>query len=148
MSGKSYQEIMNKSHETVELLRQAGMLEEEIRDRFPNVYDLADYQELRRANVENRKVYEGLMNDCLKIKAIIEELKQKPIVRDNDDLLYICSPMILTVFLIFFIAFSDQGLKMVEWCVENSIKFVVWVQHVMTLFQIKVVEKLIEKIHM
>ena len=71
MSGKSYQEIMNKSHETVELLRQAGMLEEEIRDRFPNVYDLADYQELRRANVENRKVYEGLMNDCLKIKTII-----------------------------------------------------------------------------
>lgn len=144
MDKRDHNKLAEESNQVVNLLKQAGELEEEIRARFPNVYDFADYQELKRINIENRKTYAKLMEDCLVIRQTLKELKDKPIGIKNDDLFCIFGGVFVMISLFLVLVFTADIVNVVKIVIDEWIVFVVWIKELAVFLQVKIADGLLK----
>lgn len=145
MMSEMENDVIEKSYEMYKVLQQAGMLEDKIRERFPSISEMSDYKELKQANILHKQTYEKLMKDCLKIKTIIEELKNKPIDVSNDNLFVLFSPAILFIGMLFIIIFTDSGLSKMQWLIDLMMIIGRWIYEKMMFIQLNVIDRLIEQ---
>lgn len=144
MDKRDHNKLAEESNQVVNLLKQAGELEEEIKVRFPNVYDFADYQELKKANIENRKTYAKLMEDCLVIRQTLNELKDKPVGIKNDELFCMFGGMFVMITLFLIIVFTSDIVNIVRIVINEWVVFVVWIKELAVLLQVKIADGLLK----
>lgn len=126
MSNNNIEKMIDKSYDTVRMLKQAGVLEDEIKEKFPSTYEMSYYYDIKQENIMIRQTHEKLRSDCMEIRNVINELKRDRVAVDDDSLFFILTPMIVSVCLFTLIVFTDRGSNSMKWIYDGLAKFMTW----------------------